>query len=169
MLRRAALSWWQCASRILCHHANAARRSTQLSSTLGPERLPVHRDFAQRRQTRIFDCSGRGSHQCGRDVRVRCFSQAPRVAAREFECLVSGHHFGRRSTPIPLSEPGRPSPSAQPRQRPSEWARVSKPTPARQFSTLARSSVVGKEAAIGAPSVRHNTNTTSRPALARVM
>ena len=35
MLRRAALSWWQCASRILCHHANAARRSPQLSSTLG--------------------------------------------------------------------------------------------------------------------------------------
>ncbi len=26
---------WQCASRILCHHANAARRSPQLSSTLG--------------------------------------------------------------------------------------------------------------------------------------
>ena len=35
MLRQAALSWWQCASRILCHHANAARRSPQLSSTLG--------------------------------------------------------------------------------------------------------------------------------------
>ena len=39
MLRRAALSWRQCASRILCHHANAARRSPQLSSTLGPSRL----------------------------------------------------------------------------------------------------------------------------------
>ena len=35
MLRRAALSWWQCASLILCHHANAARLRTQLSSTLG--------------------------------------------------------------------------------------------------------------------------------------
>ena len=34
MLRQAALPWWQCASRILCHHANAARRSPQLSSTL---------------------------------------------------------------------------------------------------------------------------------------
>ena len=48
MLRQAALAWWQwqCASRILCHHANAARRSTQLSSTLGvgnraPRRLPA--------------------------------------------------------------------------------------------------------------------------------
>ena len=39
MLRQAASSWWQCASRILCHHANAARRSPQLSSTLGPPRL----------------------------------------------------------------------------------------------------------------------------------
>ena len=35
MLQRAALSWWQCASRSLCHQANAARRSPQLSSTLG--------------------------------------------------------------------------------------------------------------------------------------
>ena len=34
MLRQATLAWWQCASRILCHHANAARRSPQLSSTL---------------------------------------------------------------------------------------------------------------------------------------
>ncbi len=34
MLRLAALAWWQCASRILCHHVNAARRSPQLSSTL---------------------------------------------------------------------------------------------------------------------------------------
>ena len=39
MLRQAALPWWQCASRILCHHVNAARRSPQLSSTLGPPRL----------------------------------------------------------------------------------------------------------------------------------
>ena len=35
MLRQAALPWWQCASRILCHHVNAASRSPQLSSTLG--------------------------------------------------------------------------------------------------------------------------------------
>ena len=43
MLRQAALSWWQCASSILCHHANASRRSPQLSSTLG--RASRHRDL----------------------------------------------------------------------------------------------------------------------------
>ena len=149
--------------------SSASRRWRPLSSTLGPERLPVHRDFAQRRQTRIFDCSGRSSHQCGREVRVRCFSQTLRQAPCDYECLACSHHIDWRSKPTPLPKHGGPNSGTLPRQRPNDRTRAPSPTQARPFSKLVRLSVVRSAAHYQASSVLGNTNTILRLAFIRVM
>ena len=161
MLRRAALPWWQCASRILCHHANAARRSTQLSSTLGPERLPVHRDSAQHCQTNNFGCNSCCSQRCGQDVQVRCYSHAPREAPREYDWLACSDHIIRRSMPTPRSAPTHPRPGTQRREQPSDRYRAPSPIRARQFINFVRSTFFACSAHNPAPSVRYDTDTSS--------
>ena len=75
-----------------------------LSFTLGPERLPVHRDFAQDRQTKDFGCNSCGGHPRGRADQMSGFSHALREVPRECEHFSGSHHNGRRqmSTPLPL-------------------------------------------------------------------
>ena len=100
------MSWWQCASRILCHHANASRRSPQLSSTLGPEWLPVLRDFAQHRKARDCGRNGHGAHRHEFEVPLGGSSNAPCRAPRQCECLACRSHIGRRSAPKARSKSG---------------------------------------------------------------
>ena len=64
MLRQAALSWWQCASRSLCHHANAACRSTQLSSTLGCKSSTNARPLPPNAKSMRPSCSADVTPQC---------------------------------------------------------------------------------------------------------
>ena len=157
------MPWWQCASRILCHHANAARRIPQLSSTLGPERLPIHHGFAQHCQTNDFGCNSCCSQRCGQDVQVRCYSHAPREAPHEYEWLACSDHVIRRSMPTPRSAPTHPRPSTKRRQRPNDLDRAPSPTSARQFAESGRSSVVGWAAPNPAATVHENRNTRSQP------
>ena len=79
--------------------------SDRLARTLGPERLPVHRGFAQDRQSMILDCNSRGSHRSGRQAATQGISCALRWTPLEYECLAGYPHFNLHSQRSPLSGP----------------------------------------------------------------
>ena len=154
---------------ILRSLSNAPRRWRPLSSTLGPERLPVHRDFAQHCQTNDLGCNSCCSQRSGQDVQVRCYSHAPREAPHEYDWLACSDHIIRRSMPTPRYAPTHPRPSTQRRQRPDDLDRAPSPTSACQFTESGRSSFVGWAAPNPAATVHENKNTRSQPRNASVV
>ena len=91
MLRQAALAWWQCASRILCHHANAARRSPQLSSTLGPAKsatlLPsIHPGSTQHASNRELPVCFRAKHGNIRPCSLCTSATEPTMTVSKCQC-----------------------------------------------------------------------------------